>query len=90
VTGQFDQKKCVRDGNKRGDAKRDWQMPNQSRVERTRHLPKRSDENRYAQEPGHRTNGSRNPGKVNQTTPRLFERQNIDRYVMAKALKDRS
>ena len=61
----------MRNRDKARDAKRNRQMPEQTRIQRILHLKQRADKNGYAQEPGEATNRRCEPGQMNQAPPRF-------------------
>ena len=61
----------MRDCDEARNAERNWQMPQQSWIQRALNLKKRYEKDRYTQKPGGTANGSGKPWEMNQLPPDL-------------------
>jgi hypothetical protein len=78
VTGELDQEKSLRDCDECRDAKRNWQVPEQTRVEGALHLPERAKKYRNAKQPRGRGNSCGKPWQMDDAATRSRKRFGID------------
>ena len=72
------------------DTERNWQMPEETRIQWILDLKQRANKDRYAQEPGDAANRRCKPRQVNQTPARLrqfLKRDYLAANIGLKAIK---